>query len=721
MTFLNPLVLFGLAAAAVPVLLHLLNLRKLRTVDFSSVRFLKELQKTSIRRVRFRQLLLLILRTLLIVAIVLAFSRPALRGSLAGFPRAGASSTMVVIVDDSPSMTVHDARGTAFARATQTAARLIDLAGEGDRLYLAPLSGLGTGSAPPAQRSAASARDLLARIAPTDISVPLPTALRTLRPLIASSADPNREVIFVSDGQATQLGTGARGNDSAGAADGTGRLYFCFSPPERRENTAVAGGEILTRIVTPRRPVRVRARLENTGGEPVRGTVASVYCDGARVAQQTADLQPHAGIQPVFSFTARRRGLLAGSVQLEDDAFSADNTWYFVLDVPGDIAVLLTGPDAGATRLASLALTLGGDSLLAGNITASQTTNAQLPSGDLSRFDVVVMCGPGGMTPDGARRIAGFVRGGGGLIFFPGNDIPPSLAALFADLGIPPTAGPPAAVPPGSFLSFSRVDVDHPLFEGMFDTDKGKPQVASPRIARALPLSTGARGIGVIGLTNGGTFLGDYTAGTGRALLFAVEAGTDWSDFPLNGLFVPLLHRGVVYAGSRSGPAAALAPGDVPSFTVRLRTFTERDTYTIVQPDGSTRRVVPEFQSSAGTAHFTGGEAMTAGVYRLSRDGRGGESARDIAAAAVNIAPGESDLRTANDEDIAEFCRRAGIAPAAVSLVPPDRAADAVREGRFGIELWKAFVALAALLALAEMAVGRVPAPRGDGKEGHAV
>ena len=73
MTFLNPFVLFGLAAAAVPVLLHLLNLRKLRTVEFSSVRFLKELQKTSMRRLRFRQILLLILRTLLIIAVVMAF------------------------------------------------------------------------------------------------------------------------------------------------------------------------------------------------------------------------------------------------------------------------------------------------------------------------------------------------------------------------------------------------------------------------------------------------------------------------------------------------------------------------------------------------------------------------------------------------------------------------------------------------------------------------
>ncbi len=46
MTFLNPFLLFGLATAAIPVILHLLNLRKLRTIDFSTRTFLKEIQQS---------------------------------------------------------------------------------------------------------------------------------------------------------------------------------------------------------------------------------------------------------------------------------------------------------------------------------------------------------------------------------------------------------------------------------------------------------------------------------------------------------------------------------------------------------------------------------------------------------------------------------------------------------------------------------------------------
>ncbi|HXG39208.1 MAG TPA: BatA domain-containing protein, partial [Bacteroidota bacterium] len=79
MTFLNPLVLLGLLAAAIPILLHLFNLRKLRTIEFSTLTFLKELQKSKIRRIKIRQWLLLLLRTLLVILLVMAFARPTVR------------------------------------------------------------------------------------------------------------------------------------------------------------------------------------------------------------------------------------------------------------------------------------------------------------------------------------------------------------------------------------------------------------------------------------------------------------------------------------------------------------------------------------------------------------------------------------------------------------------------------------------------------------------
>src|SRR5262249_5798882 len=82
-SFLNPLLLFGLAAAAVPILIHLFTRKRPREVPFSSLEFLAEVNRSEIRRLRLRQWLLLLLRTLAVAALALAISRPALEGSAA--------------------------------------------------------------------------------------------------------------------------------------------------------------------------------------------------------------------------------------------------------------------------------------------------------------------------------------------------------------------------------------------------------------------------------------------------------------------------------------------------------------------------------------------------------------------------------------------------------------------------------------------------------------
>ena len=76
MGFLNPLLLVGLAAAAIPIVVHLFNFRRPQRVDFSTLRFVREIEATAMRRVRIRQWLLLALRTLAVLFLVLAFARP---------------------------------------------------------------------------------------------------------------------------------------------------------------------------------------------------------------------------------------------------------------------------------------------------------------------------------------------------------------------------------------------------------------------------------------------------------------------------------------------------------------------------------------------------------------------------------------------------------------------------------------------------------------------
>src|SRR5215208_90061 len=99
-SFLHPWVLAGLAAAAIPILLHLLARREPPTVVFPAVRYLVSTTREHQRRLKLQNWLLLFLRTLLVALLVVAAAAPTapLRG-VAGH----APSALVLIVDNSPS------------------------------------------------------------------------------------------------------------------------------------------------------------------------------------------------------------------------------------------------------------------------------------------------------------------------------------------------------------------------------------------------------------------------------------------------------------------------------------------------------------------------------------------------------------------------------------------------------------------------------------------
>src|SRR5678815_4858626 len=112
MGFLNIAFLFGLVAAAVPIVIHLLNRRRVKKIKFSSLEFLEEVNKQRMRRMNLTRILILLLRTLAVIMIVFASSRPTLRsGSLfAG----SVPKNVVICLDNSYSMGVSQETGTAF-------------------------------------------------------------------------------------------------------------------------------------------------------------------------------------------------------------------------------------------------------------------------------------------------------------------------------------------------------------------------------------------------------------------------------------------------------------------------------------------------------------------------------------------------------------------------------------------------------------------------------
>jgi hypothetical protein len=705
MTFLNPFLLVGLAAAAIPIIIHLLNLRKLKTVEFSSLQFLKELQKTKMRRVKIRQIFLLILRTLLIILVVLAFARPALKGSV-GSIGTHAKSTVVILLDDSPSMTVRDERGVLFSQATAAASNLLGLVKEGDELYFVRLSEIHHNTVFPAA-SVSSVKTILDKITPSFETAAFRDVLGVAARLLAESKNFNQEVYLISDAQATQFLTTAK--DSSDLFDKRVKM-FLIETGKQQDNAGVVSLDLKTQIITKNKPVNFKATVRNFGNTPIRNSPMSVYVDGSRVVQQSLDIGTQASTAVDFTVTPKRRGMIQGYVQLEDDALEADNKRYFIINVPERINVLMIGGKPQDTRLASLALTLGGDSSLTGLFTMEQTTQSQLSSLDINKYDVLVFCGVKEFTSAESDRVAQFVKAGGGALLFPDDEtvIANWNETIFARLGIPACQPAPDGLPitdQSSFLSFDKVDYDHPLFQGLFEQVPGKKSpgtIESPKVYKAVKPQAGIRGHTIIALSDGSGFLTEYAAGTGRFLLFSVEANTGWSDFPVKGLFAPLLHRSILFLAGGQQNTSSGTVGEQIKAAVRLKDRGGKETYSLKSPDGIDERTAPHTSTASGISMFESSATTDIGVYEIRK---GNEV---LHASAINIDPAESDPRHVTNEELAAFWKRIGMNDTQTQrLQATDRLEATVLESRLGIELWKYALALAVIVALVEMAVAR--------------
>ena len=104
MTFLAPSNLWFLFAVGIPIIIHVFSRLRTKTIKFSSIRYIKQLETSSIRKVKIQELLLLFIRIMIITCLVLMFSQPYTRGFIPGWLSAELDSKTILILDNSASM-----------------------------------------------------------------------------------------------------------------------------------------------------------------------------------------------------------------------------------------------------------------------------------------------------------------------------------------------------------------------------------------------------------------------------------------------------------------------------------------------------------------------------------------------------------------------------------------------------------------------------------------
>ncbi|MGH8015351.1 MAG: BatA domain-containing protein, partial [Candidatus Zixiibacteriota bacterium] len=226
-SFLNTGVLLAATAALIPLIIHLFSRRRVKIVEFSSLKHLQAMQRRQVRRLRIRQLLLLLLRMLIIFTVVLAFARPTTSGGSIG---SHASVSAVILFDNSGSMNRYVKDGLLFDLAKKMALELLENFGEGDELAVLTYGEEEFLNRDISFTSPAIVREKISSMVPGYSGGNLGSALDKASELMQSAHNLNRELYIISDRQRNSL------PEEVKSLDSTIMVYLVELPLEEAEN-----------------------------------------------------------------------------------------------------------------------------------------------------------------------------------------------------------------------------------------------------------------------------------------------------------------------------------------------------------------------------------------------------------------------------------------------------------------------------------------------------
>ena len=521
LSFLSPLFLAGAAAAAVPLILHLLKREPEPRVKFAAVRLLKNAPVELTEKRHLRELLLLALRIAALVLLALAFARPFFASGAA----LGSSGVTMIAIDASYSMSAP----RRMERARELAKEAIARAPAGDRIGVLTFSDVADVVAKPSLDRAFAAGAVEA-VTPGFGATRYRAGLNAAAQALGGARG---TIVVVTDLQESGWDVG----DHASVPESARIEIADVGPPPA--NLAVTS----VRLVGD----RVVASVRNTDAR-TRDTRVRLVLDGRPGGETPVSIGPKASTE--VGFAARSAAIAEVSID-DPDGWQADNVRYAVLDAasrPSIVAVTANGDVTRDAFYVQHALTAGDSYQVVG------ATGAQLGGSTGTRAT------SSGRSDVAGEALASYVRSGGGVLIAAGPEIDGEVAADVLGSGSPLRIVVPTGAKP-SLRTLAPADVRHPIFQPFGASAATLGLVKFQTVARigGRECQTLAR------FTTGEPALVDCAAGDGRAIVIASDLNNRWNDFPLHPTFVAFLHEAVRYLSSARLHSTEYLVGDAPA------------------------------------------------------------------------------------------------------------------------------------------------------------
>jgi len=752
--FISPgLFAAGAAAALAPVLIHLLARRRFKRIRWAAVDFLLDAERRNRRRIRLEEWVLLGLRCLAVLLISLIVSRPYLTpsGLAAGL---GGSSRIerVFVLDDSYSMGYAALGGTSFEKAKLGVRGLlasIREEGPDDTVTLIRMSAPAQPLASGTFLDQTQTEELLARLealSPSQRSMdPVQVVGAVAEWLERTPAILNATVYVLSDFQysdwidrepaetAESVGQGIFEPLMAWARKDRGlQLLLVDVGADEPSNTAVTDLSVVSGQVVAGTPAKLRATVANFADRPTGAIQLDVTVGPlAQASKAVPSIGPYQTASVDLELEFPRESHETVRVELPADALLIDNARQAAVEVANAIRVLVVDGEPSADEYEDevfflrTALRPEGE-VFSGNEVVT-VDEAGLETASLSGYHVVVLCNVYRVSEPAMESLEQFVRRGGGLVIFLGDQVDAELynAVLFregqgllpAELGerirsagaahlvvsdrLHPVMrglsreGDPLGIGQVPFFEFFTLSPFGAERDGGDEAAAEAPEAAEAAEAAAAPVGRPARVIASLSGDQEHPAMVERPFGLGMVMLVATSADKEWHLWPDHPTYLPLMMELIQTVVRRDAGDSGLRVGSAIELPVDPAMF---------EPDVMVRTPAYPAEREVGVTALpaSDGRGLTAtwehtdvaGIYQfvLGRN-EGGETTRFVA---INVDPRESDLTRAGEDALRQS---AGDAPCRYV-----RGVEHLDEGsgEARAELWRMFLVAAVAVLMSE-------------------
>ena len=679
MKFIYPSFLWALLLIVIPIIIHLVNLRRHQTVYFSNVNFLKKVKKESQRKSKLKQLLIMLSRVMLIASLVLAFSKPYIPTGMS--EKQLAQKVACIYVDNSFSMASDGPEGIALESAKQKAYSIVNASQPDTKFAL-----LTNDFSEKLYRfySKQEIIQLIAGIEESSNQTKLSAIILRFNDMMNHFLnETDKRIYIISDFQKNSSDLGNLKPDTITnynfvpvTVNQTPNIYLdsCwFENPAHHVNQVE----------------EMNVRVVNRSDEEYYNMPVNLYINDSLKALANINLAGNEKKVVTLQFTNINNGLQQGKIEINDYPIVYDNTIYFSYNVNNINNALLIKPGEVNTDTRNLEALFAKDEYIRLDIMRDD----HLQISRLSNYSAIFLYQLTNISSGFSDELKKFTENGGTLVFIPsipGNTN--SYNAFLASLNASTFSNADTVKIP-----IGEINYDSPLYAGVFKKDGEKVMLPSIKYRYRFNEDSKVVENAILTFADKSNALTVTDAGKGKIYTFAFPFSNKENQFTDHLLFMPTLYNMVLFSSTDQQLYYVLGKD---RFLFIRNPFEYINQNPVIRDRNNGKEFIPEVvEHESNMLQLSIDKDMAAGLYQIFLENK------MIGGVAVNYDLKESDLSLYTPDEIKTMVGQSGIKYFNLLTSKNGNFTNSISELDSGKQRWKYFIFLALFFVLVEIAI----------------